>query len=274
MFYKVQNSMNDRAPKVTHPRVTSSHYLLSGLVRCNKCGAAYIGYGAKSGRFHYYVCGTTYSKGKEICPSQHLPKDRVEKFVTEKIKDHLLTDENLTDLVKLCNEELDGSIKNFKERIEVIDSEIEQWQGRLERLYDFVETRAIDPVRMGNRIAEVQDKIEELRRAKFEIEEALHTRRLEPIEPRIVLDYVKDLKEFLDESNIFERRAFLRSFIESIDVDDHQITLNYTLPLPPDNAKQEAFSVLGIVPTGPPEKRVQLTLTQSTFRLVQIPTRN
>ena len=206
------------------------------------------------GRFHYYVCGTTYSKGKEICPSQHLPKDRVEKFVTEKIKDHLLTDENLTDLVKLCNEELDGSINNFKERIDVIDSEIEQWQGRLERLYDFVETRAIDPARMGNRIAGVQDKIEELRRAKLEIEQALHTRRLEPIEPRIVLDYVKDLKEFLDESNIFERRAFLRSFIESIDVDDHQITLNYTLPLPPDNAKQEAFSVLGIVPTGPPKE--------------------
>jgi len=274
VFYKVQNSMNDRAPKVTHPRVTSSHYLLSGLVRCNKCGAAYIGYGAKSGRFHYYVCGTTYSKGKEICPSQHLPKDRVEKFVTEKIKDHLLTDENLTDLVKLCNEELDGSIKNFKERIDVIDSEIEQWQGRLERLYDFVETRAIDPARMGNRIAEVQDKIEELRRAKLEIEQALHTRRLEPIEPRIVLDYVKDLKEFLDESNIFERRAFLRSFIESIDVDDHQITLNYTLPLPPDNAKQEAFSVLGIVPTGPPKKQLQLTKFLNTFRLVQIPTRN
>jgi hypothetical protein len=105
--------------------------------------------------------------------------------------------------------------------------------------------------RMDSRIAEVQDKIEELKRAKFEIEGALRTHWLEPIETRIVLDYVKDLKEFLDESNIFERRAFLRSFVESIDVDDHQIALNYTLPLPPENAKQEAFSVLGIVPTGP-----------------------
>ena len=106
---------------------------------------------------------------------------------------------------------------------------------------------------MGSRIAEVQDKIEELRRVKFEIEGALHTHRLEPIEPRIVLDYVKDLKQFLNESNIFERKAFLQSFVESIDVDDHQITLNYTLPLPSDNTKQEAFSVLGIVPPAPPK---------------------
>ncbi|MFQ6122130.1 MAG: recombinase family protein [Dehalococcoidales bacterium] len=253
IFDIVQTAMNGRAPRVTHPRVTSSHYLLSGLIHCQKCGAAYIGYGAKSGRFHYYVCGTTYSKGKEICPSQHLPQEKVEKFVTEKIKNHILTDENLAELVKLSNEELDSSIKHYKERIEVIDAEIEQWQGRLERLYDFVETRAIDPVRMGRRIAEVQDKIEDMRMAKLEVEEALQTRRLEPIDPKIVLDYVRDLKEFLVDSNIFERRAFIRTFIESVDVGDGQITLNYTLPLPPDNSRQEPVSVLGIVPSAPPE---------------------
>ena len=252
-FETVQTAMNGRAPKITHPRITSSNYLLSGLVHCRKCGAAYIGYGAKSGRFHYYVCGTTYSKGKEICPSQHLPKDRVEKFVTEKIKDHILTDENLANLVKLTNEELDTSIKHFKERIDVIDGEIEQWQGRLERLYDFVETKAIEPARMERRIAEVQDRIAEMRRAKLEVEKNLQTRRLEPIEPKVVMDYVIDLKKILEESNMFERRAFLRSFIDSVDVDDDQITLNYTLPLPPDNSRQEVFSVLGIVPTSPPK---------------------
>ena len=251
-FRQVQAALNSRAPKVTHPRVTTSHYLLSGLIRCRKCGVAYIGYGAKSGRFHYYVCGTTYSKGKETCPSQHLPKENLEKFVVDKIKSYILTDGHLAELVKLINEELDGSIKEYKERIEIIDGEINQWQGRLEHLYDFVETRAIEPVRMANRIMEVQDKIEEMGRIRLEIEEALQTRRLEPIEPQTVLTYVKDLKALLEECNIFERRAFLRSFIESIEVDDGQITLNYTLPLPPDNSRQEAVSVLGIVPSSPP----------------------
>jgi len=250
-FDRVQTSLNARAPKVTHPRVTSSHYLLSGLIHCRKCGAAYIGYAAKSGRFHYYVCGTTYSKGKETCPSQHLPKETVERFVVDKIKSYILTDGHLAELVKLINEELDSSIKDYKERIDVIDSEIEQWQGKLERLYDFIETKAIEPVRMAKRITEVQDKIEGMRKVRLEIEEAIQTRRLEPIDPQTVLDYVKDLKEFLEESNIFERRAFLRSFIESIEVDDHQITLNYTLPLPPDNSRQESISVLGIVPSSP-----------------------
>ena len=67
-----------------------------------------------------------------------------------------------------------------------------------------METRAIDPARMGRRIAEVQDKLDGMGRARLEVEEALHTRRLEPIDPGTILDYVRDLKEFLEDSNIFE----------------------------------------------------------------------
>jgi len=102
-FERVQVNLNARAPKVTHPRITSSHYLLSGMICCRKCGAAYIGYAAKSGRFHYYVCGTTYSKGKETCPSQHLPKETIERFVVDKVKGYILSDGHLVELVKLIN---------------------------------------------------------------------------------------------------------------------------------------------------------------------------
>jgi hypothetical protein len=61
----------------------------------------------------------------------------------------------------------------------------------------------------------------------------------------------EDLKESPEESNIFERRALLRAFIERVEVDDDQVTLNYTVPLLPDNSRQEAISVLGIVPSPP-----------------------
>ncbi|MBN1160711.1 MAG: hypothetical protein JXA17_02035, partial [Dehalococcoidales bacterium] len=44
-------------------------------------------------------------------------------------------------------------------------------------------------------------------------------------------------------------RAILSTFIESLEVDDGEITFNYGLP--PDGAKQETVSVLGIVPLSP-----------------------
>ena len=262
-FDSIQAGLNSRAPKVVHPRVTSSQYLLSGLLKCRKCGAAYIGYGAKSGRHHYYVCGTTYSKGKETCPSKHFPREKLEKYVVEKIKGYLLTDENLTDLVCTINRELDGSLKKYQERMEAIDREADQWEGRLDRLYDFVETKTIEPVRMAKRIADVQDKVNEMRKARFEVEEDVRRRRLEPLDSKVVVEYVNDLKKFLESSNIFERRAFLGTFIDSMEVDDGEITFNYGLP--PDGAKQETVSVLGIVPSGPLGVSIGRTLTVSVF---------
>ena len=66
----------------------------------------------------------------------------------------------------------------------------------------------------------------------------------------VVVKYVNDLKKFLESSNIFERQAFLGTFIDNMEVNDGEITFNYGLP--PDGAKQETVSVLGIVPSGPP----------------------
>jgi hypothetical protein len=53
---------------------------------------------------------------------------------------------------------------------------------------------------------------------------------LEPLDPGVVVKYVNDLKKFLESSNIFEQRAFLGTFIESLEVDDGEITFNYGLP--------------------------------------------
>ena len=85
-----------------------------------------------------------------------------------------------------------------------------------------------------------------MRKAKFEIEEDFRSRRLEPLEPEVVVKYVDDLKKFPESSNIFERRVFLGTFIDSMDVDDEEITSNCGFP--PGDAEQEEVPVLGIVP--------------------------
>jgi site-specific DNA recombinase len=266
LFEKAQVTMKSRCFKIIHPRVTSSNYLLSGLIRCRNCGAAYIGYGAKSGQFHYYVCGTAYSKGKAACPSQHLPKEKLERFVIDKIKGYILTEGHILDLVKQSNEALVIASSKRGERKEVIDKEIEQWEGRLERLYDFVETKTISPGRMAQRIAEVQDKLDQMRTAKADLVNG--TSGGSYIDPQKVLSYIVDLRRFLDERGLFERKAFLRSFIEKIEVGDNEITIYYTLPLPPDNSKQETISVLDIVSSAPPKMIIPLQFPHVFFKLL------
>ena len=73
-FDRVQSTLRARAPKASPPRRVSSRYLLSGILRCGRCDAAMFGTGAKSGRFHYYVCATAYRSGKQACITRPLPQ--------------------------------------------------------------------------------------------------------------------------------------------------------------------------------------------------------
>ena len=55
-FRRITRSLRSKAPARVNPRRASSPYLLSGLVKCEKCGKALTAAEAKSGKYSYYVC--------------------------------------------------------------------------------------------------------------------------------------------------------------------------------------------------------------------------
>lgn len=97
---------NPRAPVHVHPRRTASRFLLSGIAQCGYCDKALVGQDAKSGRFSYYVCGKLMKQGAGSCRATYLNSARLERLVIDKVKDHILTPENLTRLVQMVNEEM------------------------------------------------------------------------------------------------------------------------------------------------------------------------
>jgi len=56
----------------------------------------------------------------------------------------------------------------------------------------------------------------------------------------------------LEESDLTERKAFLRSFIKRIVVNKKQVTIYYNLPIPPEEKKKQSVGVLPIVTPGGP----------------------
>ncbi|MFC2027027.1 recombinase family protein, partial [Chloroflexota bacterium] len=77
-FDAVQKLIAGRAPKVCHPRVTTSRFLLSGLAKCGHCGKALVGQDAKSGKFSYYICGSLSKKGAGACKAKYLNAPKFE----------------------------------------------------------------------------------------------------------------------------------------------------------------------------------------------------
>ena len=61
-----------------------------------------------------------------------------------------------------------------------------------------------------------------------------------------VRSYVADLRSLLDESDIAQRKAFLRSFVKKIVVEKEEVKLYYNLPVPPSGKKMEEVGALPI----------------------------
>ena len=119
----VQQAMRDRAPKVQRPARVGSKFLLSGLLKCGVCGRPYSGQGAKSGQYGYYICGTLFREGAGTCSARYLNAPRVEDFIVEKIRDRILTEETIVELVTLVAEEIDAMAGELAGRLQVVEAE-------------------------------------------------------------------------------------------------------------------------------------------------------
>ena len=261
-FSRVNKLMRSRAPKRSHPRRVGSTYLLSGLVKCKACNRALSGQDAKSGQFSYYVCQSIMKRGKDACNTPRLNARRFEEMVVGKIRSNILTEGSITDLVKVVDEEMDGIAREQRKRLKIIEDELEDVKRKLGRIWHVIETSDID-------IADASDRIREHRERKERLEDAAEEARAILAQRRSVLDdvntiaaYAKDMRDFLNESELTERRAFIESFVKEIIVMPGDALIRYTVPLPDDSflagraTEKMALdaSVLSTVHVGPLEK--------------------
>ncbi len=250
LFEKVQQAMRDRAPKVRRPARVGSKFLLSGLLKCGVCGKSYSAQGAKSGKFAYYICGTLFREGAGTCSARYLNAPKLETFVVEKIRERILNEETITELVTLVAEEIDAMAGELSGRLEVVEAELSDVRKRLEKLYEAIETSELTLEVLSPRIMSLRHREEQLEAARDDAETQLEQRRVELPTTDEIRGYVADFRDFLKDGTIPEKKALIRNFVEGIEVVGDEATLTYTVPMPSDGATLESTSVLDFVKPG------------------------
>ena len=226
-FENANQLLQSRAPKVVHPRRASSPYLLSGLLKCASCGRTLTAAEAKSGKYTYYVCQSLLTRGKETCATPRLNAKRFEETIIGQIREHILTESNIRDLVRMLNEEMDGVAREQRQRLDTIDGELADVRRRLGRVWQVIENSDIE-------MADASDRIKEHRERQQRLEIAAEEARSLLAERRVMLDnadkiaaFAKEMSEFLKTSEITQTRAFVRSFVKGILVKPGQATIHY-----------------------------------------------
>jgi site-specific DNA recombinase len=232
---RVGKHLSSRAPKFSHPRRVGSSYLLSGLAKCKTCNTPLIGRFAQSGKYSYYVCQSNIKLGRDACETPTLNARRFEELVVNKIRSNILTEGNIRDLVKGVAEEMDGVTREQRKRLETIDTELEDVKRRLGRIWNAIETSDIDIADASDRVKEHRERKERLEDAAADARAILSERRAHLDDVKTISAYAKDMRDFLNESELTERRAFIESFVKEIIVMPGDALMRYTVPMPDDS---------------------------------------
>jgi len=118
-------------------------------------------------------------------------------LVIDRIKGHILTEEHLTKLVYLVNEQMDSASREYQEELKLLSREEDSISARLDKLHDAVETGKIDLDDLTPRIRELRSRQERLLARRSELEIAMSDRKVELADLKTVKGYVNDLRDTL-----------------------------------------------------------------------------
>ena len=241
-FQSVNKLLRSRASKTTRPRRTARSHLLSGLVRCYRCRTAFTGHGAKSGRFHYYVCQSLIKRGSGSCDSPRLNARRFEQLIVGRIRSSILAKDSGDDMTTVVVNELDKLVQEQRGRLEIIESELKDVRRRLDRIWEMVESTDEYLADLPPQIRANRDRQLDLEASLQEANAILSQRRALRDDVATITAQALDMTEFLEESELPERQAFVETFIREIVVMPGKAVVHYKVPTAKDSQNPEGDS--------------------------------
>jgi site-specific DNA recombinase len=226
-FEQVQRQLHARSPKVQAPRVTTQPILLTGLAVCATCGGGMtLRTGtSKNGRvYRYYTCSNCATKGKTACKGRSIPMQKLDTLVTEHLMERLFKPERVAAILASLSSRRAQDAAALDGRLMALQREVIDTDDKLKRLYRLVEDGLTD-------LDEVlKDRLNVLKadrdRAKAALERAkAHSASQIHIDPALIERFGRTMRENFSTGSVPFRKAYLRSLIDVIEVDDHQIRI-------------------------------------------------
>jgi site-specific DNA recombinase len=226
-FEQVQRQLHARSPRRQPPRVTTGPILLTGLAVCATCrGGMMLRTGtSKSGRvYRYYTCSSCATKGTMACKGRSIPMEKLDTLVTEHLLERLFKPERIAVILASLSSRRAEQAVAVNARILALQREMIDAEDKLKRLYRLVEDGLTD-------LDEVlKDRLNILQTGREQAKAALerakeHSASQIQIDPGLIERFGRTMRENFSTGSVPFRKAYLRSLIDVIEVDDHQVRI-------------------------------------------------
>ena len=259
-FLAVQDLVRSKSEELPI-RINETSYLLSGLLRCGKCGSAYIGTSAKSGKYFYYTCGSKIRHGSVSCESKLIPAQKIEDAIVSAIHRHIATPENLKEVAfDLLEWFLEQKAQNVVTHTHLQD-EMVTLEKQKTKLFDLVDSATPDNINMlldrvrniDARILEIKPELDMLE-SKIVVQERVS----EENGQQAIEKYVAAIYELFNNPENWAVVDIIRTVISEIEVGENELKIKYSLSNIPEEFLQtyDWWSVVDAIRTQLSQPRV------------------
>ncbi len=219
MWLEVQDLLDanrDKAPRIG----TGNKALLSGLLKCSKCGSnmriAYKGKYNPAEQKYYYVCGTKKSLGVDACNCTNLKGPLVEGIVIDRLKNCNV--ESIIDAFNVNKSKVDNVSNNVKSNIDLLKSNISDKEKLINNLVmelakntgSVASTYIIPQIEgLNNEIDSLKSEVKVLEDCNIDVKSA-------SLNLDIIVSNLKKFNDEVDDASLDDKRLLLSTIIDSI----------------------------------------------------------
>ncbi|PTH34751.1 recombinase RecB [Staphylococcus arlettae] len=198
--------------------------LLTGIIFCEKCGAAYAASNTtntlKDGtkkRIRYYSCSNFRNKGSKVCSANSVRADVIEKYVMDQILEIVKSDKVLKQVVERVNQENQIDVAALNHDIAYKQQQFDEINTKLKNLIQTIEgnpdlTSALKPTihQYETQLNDITNQINQLKQQQNQEKPSYDTKQIS-----IILSHIFQNIESMDKSQL---KALYLTVIDRIDI--------------------------------------------------------
>ncbi|HWY13680.1 MAG TPA: recombinase family protein [Rhizomicrobium sp.] len=226
-FRASQERLHARRPTVTPPRTTGSDVLLTGIVRCESCGAPMMLRTGKSGRYRYYACAGHRLKGASACAAPIAIREcELDGLVVSALADHLLTPARLPQLLREAQKHQNAMASGNIERRSTMRNRLKELDTQANRLLTaLAEGTVADTSLFRAKLTSIEGEREQCIQLLSRLD-AEAPRFRQALSNRQALALAERLKRGLLDAPKSMQRRYVHGLVSEIRVDSERATIS------------------------------------------------
>lgn len=196
LFDRANELLDQRGESWKLRRSNPSDYLLSGVLRCDKCGHGFIGtvgHGKSGGSYRYYVCYSRRRHGRKTCDQDFIPADRIEARMIAAVLAELADGSLFRAAAESARRRWNESRSTHSTEIQRLQRRIDSRRGALDRYLKAFEAGSLSEETCSHRVREVENDL-------VTLEEELASLEAEAEPPRFGDEALDDLRAQIEKA--------------------------------------------------------------------------